>query len=346
MAEKNPNHIPTEMDMVEGVMRGFVEALHLDNVWDATRILRVPGTWNNKPGRPPRPVTLLQFIPDDPYDLEALAHHYYRPRPDEDAEPPQRFFPSTVPGGQKVWKRLKSKAKAELSSGEFRSLVSMVENNDARRFRNSEGNPGDRSGMNKSTAKKLRRLGANNGEILAIFMAFPIGEKLREAKKGGRVYLRNTILAADDNLKKPDKKPPKPVPRQIDYGWWFHTFACPNVETVLRALAVGPQTMRSLVSAMSASRPTAQKWLDLAIDVGWAKPDSRVKTGGNPAQTWSLTESGQHALRQRGRMRVWWVPLYLSHAARSVYLKTNPGADMNRPSPPATEDFEVEAVSA
>ncbi len=345
MSQKNPTHLPAEMDRVEGVMRGLIPALHLDNVFDATRILRIPGTQNNKPGRGHRPVKLVRFEPDQLYDLDAVASRFWLPRSDEDVEPPQRFFPPGVPDGTKKWAWLKKKAKHEFSEGQCRSLVSMVEKGDARRFKNSHGSPGDRSGMNESAIKKLRRLGAENNDILAIFKAYPIGEKFREAKSHGKAYLRSRIVAADKSLESGGPESHyKPPPRQIDYSYWFYKFAYFNSLKVLGALKEGPQTMRTLMAAIAASRPTVQKWLDLVTWMDWAVEAKPAKgTGGASAKVWELTEKGQDAYTRHHWVGAFIAPLQRSLSARALYLATNPPNGLKRPA--AVEEEIAEAAA-
>ncbi len=325
-AKKNPNHIPASMDRVEGVMRGLIPSLHLDNVFDATRILRMPGTQNNKPERNQVAVKLIRFNPDQRYDLDALASRFWLPRLDEDVEPVQRFFSPGVPDGTKRWAWFKQAAKQDFPDGQYRSLVSMVEKGDARRFKNSHGRPGDRSRMNLSAIIKLRRLGADNNDILAIFMAFPVGQKFHEEKTGGKSYLRSRIIDSDAHLGSDEpERIFKPPPRHIDYSWWFYKFAYFNSLKVLGALKKGPQTMRTLMGAIAASRPTVQKWLDLVTWMDWAVEAKPAKgTGGALAKVWELTEKGQDAYTRHHWVGAFIYPLQRSIAARALYLTTNP----------------------
>jgi hypothetical protein len=62
---------PEQLEQAEGVMRRLGQDLGGDPVWDRTRILRVPGTFNHKYDEP-RPVELKRFEPGLHYDLEQL----------------------------------------------------------------------------------------------------------------------------------------------------------------------------------------------------------------------------------------------------------------------------------
>jgi len=326
-AEKNPTHIPAEMDRIEGVMRGLVELLRLDKgVWDATRILRVPGTANHKPGRPVRPVQLLYLHLDRRYDVDELVERYYRPCLDEEDEPTRRFFPAAVTNAKKAWARLKRDATKCLTPGELRSLTTAVETGDAQRFTKSDGSPGDRSGRDKSAAKKLLRCGADQGDILAIWQRFSIGDKFRESRNGKR-YLRSVILAAERSLEKDatttDTVEPTAATRHIDYNWWFWWQAYPKVRRVLRAL---PGTYEAVVTATEWSLPTVRKWLRLCADVGWVTVKKVTGTGGAPSKMFERTEDAPASTSPNrwGTTKT----LYRASATRALFASTNKTAKL------------------
>jgi putative DNA primase/helicase len=60
---------------VEAINKGIGQALKGDPVGDASRILRVPGTWNVKNPDHPKPVRLLLWCEDRRYSLEDFAQY-------------------------------------------------------------------------------------------------------------------------------------------------------------------------------------------------------------------------------------------------------------------------------
>jgi len=143
MAKKNPTHIPAEMDKLEGIMRGLVDKLGLDATWDATRVLRVPGTLNHKPGREPLAVEILRFDPDHRHVLDALASQFYRPRRDAESEP------GGGGDGPEAQARAERLAEPRDEAGEAASMVAkMLEPHHLADLR--------RSGLNDETVVELR----------------------------------------------------------------------------------------------------------------------------------------------------------------------------------------------
>ena len=68
---EEPAGSPRDMDRAELAMRRLAAGLDSDPVYDRSRILRVPGTYNHKYGEP-RPVTLEVFEPGRRYALARL----------------------------------------------------------------------------------------------------------------------------------------------------------------------------------------------------------------------------------------------------------------------------------
>jgi Primase C terminal 1 (PriCT-1) len=68
---KKPAEGPEELDCAEYLMGRIAEGLGGDPVHDRSRILRVPGTFNRKCGKP-RPVVIEHCYPDRRYGLEEL----------------------------------------------------------------------------------------------------------------------------------------------------------------------------------------------------------------------------------------------------------------------------------
>lgn len=60
----------TSLAKIERITFGLAKAFHGDCTWDATRILRVPGTMNMKEGCPTVPCTIIDWHPDRRYKLE------------------------------------------------------------------------------------------------------------------------------------------------------------------------------------------------------------------------------------------------------------------------------------
>ncbi len=319
MSEKNPTHIPADMDKVEGVMRGIVKELKIDDCWDATRILRVPGTVNHKPGRKPRPVKLLSFDPDRRFDLEALAGRYYIPRADE-KEPAKGFFHDLVGDGKKALARVLREGRKALSEGELRSLKDIVETGDAQRFTKRDGTPGDRSGRDTSAVKKLIRAGASHDEILAIYKAYPIGNKFGEPRKG-KTYLRSIIIDAGVSLARDESgetvkwTPPK---RQINYSWWFWKICWRRLKKLHGAL---PGTRKSIHEKTGWDDRTIDKWARLSESMGWVTSAKDGSTGGRPPLVYRLVYPDPARLLRFPRTIT---PLYESQAARALYAATNP----------------------
>ncbi|MFP3869227.1 MAG: hypothetical protein ACLFUU_13925 [Desulfobacteraceae bacterium] len=69
-----PLPVAGNLAQVEAVNKGIAQALHGDPVGDASRILRVPGTWNVKDYARPKPVRLL-WCENRRYFLEDFAKY-------------------------------------------------------------------------------------------------------------------------------------------------------------------------------------------------------------------------------------------------------------------------------
>lgn len=68
---KEPTQGSEDLDRAERVMKRIAEGLDGDAVYDRSRILRVPGTFNHKQDEP-RPVKLINHNPEQRYTLEQL----------------------------------------------------------------------------------------------------------------------------------------------------------------------------------------------------------------------------------------------------------------------------------
>jgi hypothetical protein len=66
-----PAESPQELEQAEIIMRLLAAGLHSDPVYDRSRIMRVPGTFNHKYGEP-RPVEMELHEPDRRYELGHL----------------------------------------------------------------------------------------------------------------------------------------------------------------------------------------------------------------------------------------------------------------------------------
>ena len=320
MSEKNPTHIPFAMDRVEGVMRGIVQELEIDNCWDATRILRVPGTENHKPDREPRPVRLLSFHPDRRFDLEALAGRYYVPRADEN-EPAEGFFHDSAANGKKALTRVLREAREVLSTGELRSLKQMIKGGGAQRFKKKDDTPGDRSGRDISAVKKLIRAGASRDEILAIYRKYPIGDKFSEPRQG-KVYLRSIIIGAEASLaREASGETPKwtPPEHQNTYQWWLWRICLRRLTELHNAL---PGTRKSISEQTGWDVRTIKKWVSLSESMGWVTAAKDGSTGGRPPIVYQIIHPNPYRfLHRMGSVDA----LEKSQATRDLYAATNPG---------------------
>jgi hypothetical protein len=63
---------PEQLEQAEAVMRRLGQGIGGDPVWDRTRVLRVPGTFNHKYADEPRLVELERWEPRLRYDLDQL----------------------------------------------------------------------------------------------------------------------------------------------------------------------------------------------------------------------------------------------------------------------------------
>jgi len=297
-----------------------VEGRKIDNAWDATRILRVPGTENHKSGREPRPVRLLSFHPDRRFDLEALAGRYYVPRADEN-EPAEGFFHDSAADGKKARTRVLREAREVLSTGELRSLKQMIKSGDAQRFKTKDDTPGDRSGRDISAVKKLIRAGASRDEILAIYRKYPIGDKFSEPRQGKR-YLHKIIidaeasLARDESGETPKWAPPK---RENTYSWWLWRICIPRLRELHYAL---PGTRKSISEKTGWDLRTIKKWLSLSESIGWVTAAKDGSTGGRRPTIYQIVHPNPYRFLSRmGSVDT----LKESQATRDLYAATNPG---------------------
>ncbi|MFI5329625.1 MAG: DUF927 domain-containing protein [Desulfobaccales bacterium] len=92
----------TEMVKVEGVNRGLAQTLGGDVVaTDASRILRLPGTFNVKLAGKPRPVKVLWCEPERVYDLDAFAlYEIQAPGQNQGRRPGPGGSVKPAPGGE------------------------------------------------------------------------------------------------------------------------------------------------------------------------------------------------------------------------------------------------------
>jgi len=159
---------------VEAINRGVANALHGDRgAWDASRVLRVPGTISYKRGGVP--VELIEFdaaLRYEPSDFEELGLDAL---PSNNA-PPVAFLDQEPDGGAAI-----AKAEANGLSARTWRLI-------------TQGHPPstDRSSGDFGACCALVRSGLSDDEIRAIFKSHPIGAKYREADAGDR-YLARTL---------------------------------------------------------------------------------------------------------------------------------------------------------
>ena len=153
----------------EAIMRALAEELGADHVYDAPRILRIPGTHNHK-NDPPTPVRLMRFDRDRLYRPGSFAD--WRDRGIEIMEPPKAT--SAAFDGDAI---------ADTSgSGHLPDWLNEKIH--------TSGGKGNRSEHAFSTILWLIRHGWSDDDIIGAFLANPdgVGEKFWE--KGGPTSAR------------------------------------------------------------------------------------------------------------------------------------------------------------
>jgi len=176
----------------EAVTNGLAIALQGDAAWDASRVLRLPGTlWHKE--EPARVVELAELDADLRYNLSDFEPW---------ALPPQR--------GEAV-----AFTDAEGADAEEAMSKAEAHNLPARTWRLiTEGHPhgADRSRGDFAACCALLRADLTDAEIRAVFAHYPIGAKYRQAGEGDR-YLGLTIGRARANVDNGDAPPAgKPTP--------------------------------------------------------------------------------------------------------------------------------------
>ena len=149
----------------EMVARRLAEHLGADHTWDLPRVLRVPGTMNIKPGRPPIRSRLIELAPDVRYDLDEI----------------QAVLPKPAPARRWV----AAPSQAPRLSARMERLI-------------AEGNDGtypSRSEADFAVACTLVRAGYGDEEIRSVFEQHPQGIGQKYAERGW-TYLRCVIRGA------------------------------------------------------------------------------------------------------------------------------------------------------
>ncbi len=162
---------PANAARYELVAQRLAARLGADHCWDLPRILRVPGTRNSKPGRPPVRSRVLELAPDVRYDLAQLeAALPPRPRPRLDVS---RF------SGLRLQRRLSPRMQRVIREGRSADPVRYP----------------TRSEADFAVVCAMMRAGFSDDEIVAVFAAHPhgVGEKYAER---GWIYLRCVIRGA------------------------------------------------------------------------------------------------------------------------------------------------------
>lgn len=153
----------------EAVTNGLAVVLQGDAAWDASRVLRLPGTlWHKE--EPPREVKLAEFNDRRYYlsDFEAWA------------TPPLRGEPIDFGEDADAQEALR---KAEANGLPARTWRLITE---------GHADGGDRSRSDFGACCDLIRANLSDDEVRAIFRHYPIGDKYREMGEGNR-YLGLTL---------------------------------------------------------------------------------------------------------------------------------------------------------
>ncbi len=311
-----------EMDRVEGCNRGIMERLPSDNCWDATRILRIPGTFNLKKEKA-RPVELVKFDDSIRYGLDQLAELLYEPYSQREQQPRQRpatedgnhasIFSTTKVDGRKALERAIGRGLSKRAQG-------LIAAGDA-----SQDFKGDRSRMCASVVMSLLRVETPYDDILAVFKNFPVGERYGESGKG---WLARVILSAEAQLD-PDyepmksTKPPPPIPSTPGMWAWRHFNRMLGLIALLRREA--PLTKKAIGKKLGRSRSTVDVYIKAGLGTGWVEKIAPIKGArGLPAARYQLSDAAPTA-RERGK-----VMAGLANYARSSCLQ---GGDSARPLP-------------
>lgn len=162
---------------VEAIIKGLTLALGGDvGTQDVSRILRLPGTFNQKIADNPRPVEIVWCEPDRVYGLGDFAEYEGRPRSTSFAA--TRALTTNATNLTNI--NLPIWAKNLIQTGD-------------------QGGYPSRSERDYAVIGALFRSGCNLDIIEAIYQGYPVGDKYRERGDYGRAYLQtsfNKALAA------------------------------------------------------------------------------------------------------------------------------------------------------
>jgi hypothetical protein len=276
LREAWPLENAADLEAFEAVTNGLAVALKGDAAWDASRVLRLPGTlWHKE--EPARPVKLAKFNADLRYNLSDFEPW---------ATPPRRGEPVDFTAGEDA------DAEDALRKAEAHGLP-------ARSWRLiTEGHPdgADRSKGDFAAACDLVRSGLSDDEIRAIFAHYPIGEKYREPDVGDR-YLGLTIGKARAGDAPPAGKAPEAQcealqrAKEIVAAWLL--LDDPRVVDVILAVPVansapGDPVWLIIVAASSGAKTELLRGLSRCPQVFplSALTDRTLASGwGDPAQT-------------------------------------------------------------
>lgn len=158
---------PVSVDQADRANKGIARRLGADSCWDASRVLRVPGTTNKKPGGP-YPVTL---------DVVCSAKHDIDRFPTEDT-------------GREGGHPLSPSAPPESAQRFYNDAIRVKEDGRV-----------DRSMSDWVLARMCLGSGLSEDETAGALLAFPYGK----AQKRGPKYLADTIRMARESIILPEE---------------------------------------------------------------------------------------------------------------------------------------------
>lgn len=168
---------PAPWEWARLAMLGIAERLRGDRVYDAARILRVPGTTNHKDPGAPLPVRIIRYDPtrvmrlaDHEHSLSVGLWHQWQ----EESPIPRRVSHEGVPAG------------VFTGDGALRTLI-------------AQGAPqGTRSERCFGVMCELMRQGYTDEQVADVFRdpMNGIGDKYREKRSGGEAWLTRSIRKA------------------------------------------------------------------------------------------------------------------------------------------------------